>query len=143
MFLDHERAGNLSSPGEGTHVLSLAVYPLRGIAVARTESNDYDVENNTSVAYVEQIPKGPFDGYLDLHFKGLGRFVGQFVGEENQLRTQAEGLRGAAAIFQTGVLEGSIEFHGGGYRRWSVSHAGFPETLAPSRLPAGGRQTRT
>jgi hypothetical protein len=123
LFLDHQRPGRLSSTAEGTHVLSLLVYPLRGIAVARTESNDYDVENNTSVAYVEQIPNGPFDGYLDLHFKGLGRFVGEFDVRETSAEHVPKGCAGPRGISQTGVLEGSIEFHGGGYRRWSVSHA--------------------
>jgi hypothetical protein len=123
LVLDHQRPGSLSSTGVGTHVLSLLVYPLRGIAVARTESNDYDVENNTSVAYVEQIPKGPFDGYLDLHFKGLGRFVGEFDVRETSAEHVPKGCAGPRGISQTGVLEGSIEFHGGGYRRWSASHA--------------------
>ena len=57
VILQHKRSGSLSYVGEGTHVLYLEVYPLRGIAVARTESNNYEIENNDSVAYAEQTEK--------------------------------------------------------------------------------------
>jgi hypothetical protein len=122
LFLQHTRPGSRPN-GEGTHVLSLQVYPLRGVAVAHTQSNNYDIENNDSVAYAEQIPKGPFDGYLDLHFKGLGSFVGQFVPHETSLEREAKGCDGPRGIFQMGDLVGSIEFHGGGYPRWTASRA--------------------
>jgi hypothetical protein len=72
LILEHKRPGSRPDLLEGTHVLFLNVYPLRGIAVASTASNNYDIENNESVVYVEPIPKGMFDGHLDLHFKGLG-----------------------------------------------------------------------
>ncbi|HEX3360186.1 MAG TPA: hypothetical protein VHS74_04250 [Solirubrobacterales bacterium] len=123
LILGHRRPGSLPGLGEGTHVLSLDVLPLRGIAVARTASNNYDIENNDSVAYAERIPKGPFDGYLDLHFKGLGRFVGEFVPRETSLEHEAKGCDGPRGISQVGDLEGSIEFHGGGYRKWTASSA--------------------
>jgi hypothetical protein len=123
LILDHRRPGSLSGLTEGTHVLSLDVYPLRGIAVAHTASNNYDIENNDSVAYAEQIPKGPFDGYLDLHFKGLGRFVGEFVPHETSLERGRKGCDGPRSVSQTGDLEGSIEFQGGGFRKWTASRA--------------------
>jgi hypothetical protein len=123
VILQHKRPGSLSYVGEGTHVLSLQVYPLRGIAVAHTQSNNYEIENNDSVAYAEQIPKGPFDGYLDLHFKGLGSFVGEFVVRESSAERKKKGCAGPRAISQVGDLEGSIEFHGGGFRKWTASRA--------------------
>jgi hypothetical protein len=123
VILQHKRSGSLSYVGEGTHVLYLEVYPLRGIAVARTESNNYEFENNESVAYAEQIPKGPFDGYLDLHFKGLGTFAGEFVPRETNLERKVKGCDGPRRVSQTGDLEGSIEFHGGGFRKWTASRA--------------------
>jgi hypothetical protein len=123
VILQHKRPGSLSYVGEGTHVLYLEVYPLRGIAVARTESNNYEIENNESVAYAEQIPKGPFDGYLDLHFEGLGRFVGEFVPRETSLERKVKGCDGRRRVSQAGELEGSIEFHGGGFRKWTAPRA--------------------
>jgi hypothetical protein len=123
LILEHELPGRLSDSAEGTHVLSLDVYPQRGVAVARTASNDYDIGNNNSVAYVERIPTGPFDGYLDLHFKGLGSFVGEFVARETSAEPVPKGCAGPQGASQFGELDGRIEFHGGGYRRWSTSHA--------------------
>jgi hypothetical protein len=123
LILQHKRPGSLSYVGEGTHVLSLQVFPLRGVAVAHTQSNNYDVENNDSVAYAEQIPKRPFDGYLDLHFKGLGTFAGEFVPRKTSLEHKVKGCDGPRSVSQTGDLEGTIEFHGGGYRRWTASRA--------------------
>jgi hypothetical protein len=123
LILAHRRPGSLPELVEGTHVLSLQVFPLRGIAVAHTQSNNYDIENNESVAYAEQIPKRPFDGYLDLHFKGLGTFAGEFVPQETSLDQKAKGCDGPRGISQTGDLEGTIEFHGGGFRKWTASRA--------------------
>jgi hypothetical protein len=123
VILEHKRPGSLPELLEGTHVLSLQIYPLRGIAVARTASNDYDIENNDSVAYAERIPKGPFDGYLDLHFKGLGRFVGEFVPGETEAERRRKGCDGPRGSFQLGDFRGSVEFHGGGFRKWAGSDA--------------------
>lgn len=123
LILERKRPGSRADVLEGIHVLSLQVYPLRGVAVASTASNDYDIENNTSVTYVEQIPKGQFDGHLDLHFKGLGTFVGDFVAWESSTDQARKGCTGPAGISQVGDLEGSIEFRGGGYAEWSTSRA--------------------
>jgi hypothetical protein len=122
LILQHRRPGSLPDV-EGTHVLSLEVYPSRGIAVARAASNNYDIENNDSVAYAEVIPKGPFDGYLNLHFKGLGSFVGQFVVRKSSAERKKKGCAGPRAISEVGDFEGSIEFHGGGFRKWATSDA--------------------
>jgi hypothetical protein len=123
VILEHKRPGSLPDLLVGTHVLSLAVYPLRGIAVARTASNNYDIENHTSVKYAERIPKAPFDGHLDLRFKGLGRFVGDFVARETSQDDPPKGCAGPAGTSQIGDLDGSIVFRAGGYAKWSASHA--------------------
>jgi hypothetical protein len=122
LILEHKRPGSRPDLLEGTHVLFLNVYPLRGIAVASTASNNYDIENNESVVYVEPIPKGMFDGHLDLHFKGLGRFVGDFLAQETISEHEPKGWAGPRGISQVGDLDGSIEFHGAGYSRWASSH---------------------
>jgi hypothetical protein len=123
LVVERRRPGSRPDLLEGTHVLSLRVYPLRGIAVAFTASNSYDIENKSSVRYAEQIPKGPFDGHLDLHFKKLGTFVGDFVARESSTDHAPKGCTGPASTSQIGDIDGSIEFHGGGYARWSTSHA--------------------
>jgi hypothetical protein len=110
---------------EGRHMLELQVYPLRGVAIARTESNDFDFENNDAVVYAERIPKGAFDGLLDLHFKGLGSFVGTFVPDESgRERHNPKGCVGPHELTSSGSLVGGIRFTGaGGYARWSSSAA--------------------
>jgi hypothetical protein len=110
---------------EGRHVLELRVYPLRGVAVAVTLSNNFDFENHNQVTYVEQIPKGPFDGYLDVHFKGLGTFAGEFVPKESQSEGHVpKGCKGPRPWSAAGSLVGSVAFRGaGGYARWSASTA--------------------
>jgi hypothetical protein len=123
LILEHKLPGRLPDVLEGTHVLTLDVYPLRGIAVARSASNNDDIENNDSVAYVERIPKGPFDGHLNLHFKGLGSFVGEFVTRQTSAERGPKGCAGPRGSSQIGRLDGSIEFHGAGYRRWAAPHA--------------------
>ncbi len=123
LILEHKRPGSLPDILEGTHVLVLRVYPLRGVAVASTASNNDDIENNTSVTYAERIPKGPFDGHVDLHFKGLGSFVGDFVARESLGDRAPKGCAGDAGTSQVGDLDGSIEFRGGGYAKWSASRA--------------------
>lgn len=123
LILGHRRPGGAPGLTEATHVLDLEVYPLRGIAVVRTMSNNYDIENNESVAYAEEIPRGPFDGYLDLDFKGLGSFVGDFVPHENSLERKRKGCVGGREASETGDLVGEVEFHGGGFRKWTASRA--------------------
>jgi hypothetical protein len=123
LTLEHKRPGSRPDTGEGTHVLSLFVYPLRGVAVATTASNNYDIENNTSVSYAEQIPKGPFDGHLDLHFKGLGSFDGYFDPRKDSPERRPTGCLGPPPTFQIGQFVGRVRFHGGGYARWSLSRA--------------------
>lgn len=123
LIVEDQRPGSRADVLEGTHVLSLRIYPLRGVAVVSTLSNDYDIENNTSVTYVERIPKGTFDGHLDLDFQGLGSFVGDFVAKESFKDKVPKGCTGPAGTSQVGDLTGSIEFRGGGYAKWSTSHA--------------------
>ena len=123
VILVHNRPGSRPDLFEGTHALTLGIYPLRGIAVVTTASNDYDIENNTSVIYAERIPAGPFDGHLDLHFKGLGNFVGDFVPRDPVERRSQKACSGPASTSQLGELVGSIEFHGGGFPKWTALHA--------------------
>jgi hypothetical protein len=122
VMLEHPFHG---SEADATHVLYLSVYPLRGVAVVATESNNFDFENHDSVLYAEQIPKGPFDGYLDVRFKGLGTFAGEFVPQESSpeghLPKGCEGPRSSSA---SGSLVGTVAFRGaGGYAHWSASKA--------------------
>jgi hypothetical protein len=123
VILEHKRPGSLPDLLEGTHVLTLGIYPLRGVATATTASNNYDIENKTFASYAERIPAGPFDGHLDLHFKGLGTFVGDFVERETFKNHRPKGCDGPASTTQIGNLVGPIEFHGGGFAKWSASRA--------------------
>ncbi len=144
VFLQHEVHGH---DWEGTHVLELTVYPLRGVAVARTQSNNFELENKETVAYAEEIPKGPFDGYLDVEFPGLGSFVGEFVatesGHEGHLPKGCAGSRETSA---SGSFEGSISFEGsGGYAHWSAKTArAFLQRSTPLRCRKGspGRERK-
>jgi hypothetical protein len=123
MILVNPKPGTRPDLFVGTHALTLSLLPLRGIAVVYAASNNYEIENKESAIYAERISKGPFDGHLDLHFKGLGRIVGDFVpGETNRGRV-SKGCVGPASTSELGRLHGSIEFHGGGFRRWSASSA--------------------
>jgi hypothetical protein len=123
VILDHKRPGSLPEDLEGTHVLQLGIYPLRGVAVVTTASNNYEIESRQLVTYAERIPKGLFDGHLDLHFKGLGSFVGDFVPHETDTEHRQKGCDGARGVFQLGTFKGRIEFHGGGFRGWTASRA--------------------
>ncbi len=123
VILVHNRAGSRPDLFLGTHALTLGIFPLRGIAVVTTASNNYDIENNTSVTYAERIPAGPFDGHLDLHFKGLGSFVGDFVPSKPVERRSQKGYTGPRSTSQLGELRGTIDFHGAGYSKWTASHA--------------------
>jgi hypothetical protein len=118
LVVEHKRPGSRPDNGEGTHVLFVSVYPLRGVAVATTQSNNYDFVNNTSVSYAEQIPKGSFDEYLDLHFRDLGSFVGYFDPREDSPGRRPKGCLGPRPSFQRGHFVGRVRFHGGGYARW-------------------------
>jgi hypothetical protein len=122
VMLEHPFHG---SETDATHVLYLSVYPLRGVAVVATESNNFDFENHDSVIYAEQIPKGPFGGYLDVHFKGLGTFAGEFVPKESRSEGHVpKGCKGPRPSSASGSLVGSIAFRGaGGYAHWSASKA--------------------
>jgi hypothetical protein len=117
----------LGRPGPGRythrHVLALRVFPLRGVAVVLNETNDFDIENHESVHYAERIPKGPFDGYLDLHFKGLGNFVGEFVPSESPRSSNPKGCSGQSGESASGALEGRVGFRGGGFASWSATRA--------------------
>ncbi len=122
VVLQHEAHGN---EFEGRHVLELRVYPLRGVAVAATLSNNFDFQNHNQVTYVEQIPKGPFDGYLDVHFRGLGTFAGEFVPKESESEGHIpKGCEGPRKSWSQGSLVGIVSFRGaGGYAHWSASTA--------------------
>lgn len=125
VFLDHPRP----SPSgvntlEGTHVLDLRIFPLRGVAVVSTETNDEEILNKESVNYVERIPKVPFDGHVDLDFEGLGSFVGDFTPAETNRQKRQKNCAGRPYEFVTGSFTGSIDFPGwDGYAGWGATSA--------------------
>jgi hypothetical protein len=123
VILVHNRPGSRPDLYLGTHALTLGIYPLRGIAVVTTASNNFDIENNTSAVYAERIPVGPFDGHLDLRFKGLGSFVADFVPSEPGKRRSQKGCTGPRSTSQLGELRGTIDFHGRGYAKWTAPRA--------------------
>ena len=100
------------------------VYPLRGVAVVTTQTNDYEIENKEAVSYVERIPKAPFDGHLDLDFEGLGRFVGDFAATETNKEPRRKGCAGKRGERVIGNFTGSIDFGGwDGYAGWAAAEA--------------------
>ena len=144
VILQHSVHGNDS---DARHVLDLTVYPLRGVAVAVTLSNNFNFENHDQVTYVEQIPKGPFGGYLDVHFRGLGTFAGEFVPRESSPEGHVpKGCKGPRSSSAQGSLVGSASFRGAGdYAHWSASKAEAFLRRSPSltcRLGAAERERK-
>jgi hypothetical protein len=130
-------------PGPPGHrhqnTLTFRILPRYGVAVAATEGNDEDPEDDLGVGYAVRIPKRSLDGRVDVRFPGLGRIVGRFGPE-------ADG--GAAACAGEGTntsghFVGRIEFRGsGGYHRWAATR-GDRFSLVAAVSPPTSRPIRT
>jgi hypothetical protein len=104
-------------------MLSLEIFPVEGVAVART-SYGSRLEPDSGASYSVAIPAAPFDGSLDLDIPGLGEVAGTVTPTE---------ARGAAAESrfceqrypsEPATFEGQIAFHGAGdSRRWRTKKA--------------------
>jgi hypothetical protein len=111
----------LHAPGhEYRHVLGLAVYAEKGVAVLFTDTSDIEVENDRGVTYATRVPRGPFDGRVDVHFRGLGHIVGHFVRDGKPYGSQA--CEGSEFEGESGHFVGRLVFHGsGGYGTWRAT----------------------
>jgi hypothetical protein len=122
----------LSPPRDRNHHrLELHVFPLRGVAVLRTEPNAWSGESG--IVYATAIPRKSFHGSLNLIFPHLGRIVGKV--------TAAPGQEACGNGYGEGAtFRGRIEFRGiGGRERWSATEAeaALHETCEPYEPPRG------
>ena len=110
------------APGHAyRHVLGLTVYAEKGVAVVFTDTSDSELENDRGVIYATRVPKAPFDRRVDVHFRGLGRIEGRFVGGGRPAGSQACGV-GSEGEFESGHFVGDLVFRGsGGYETWRAS----------------------
>jgi hypothetical protein len=95
------------------------VYAEKGVAVVFTETSIDEVENERGVTYATRVPKGPFGGRVDVHFRGLGYVVGRLVGvgPEGQ-----PGCDGSERESGSGHFVGHLLFRGaGGYGTWRAT----------------------
>jgi hypothetical protein len=109
------------------YAFGLTVYAEKGVAVLFTDSGVGGYENERGVTYATRVPKGPFDGRVDVHFHGLGRIVGRFVrrGEPRGSQT-CDGSEGES---ESGHFVGRLVFHGsGGYGTWRAARVGAEVT---------------
>jgi hypothetical protein len=109
------------APGHAyRHVLGLTVYAERGVAVVFTDTSDTEVENDRGVTYATRVPKGPFDGRVDVHFPGLGYIVGWLVGVGRPEGQAA--CAGSERESGSGHFVGHLAFRGsGGYGTWHAT----------------------
>jgi hypothetical protein len=122
----------LSPPHDRTHhLLELRVFPLRGVAVVRTEPNA--LSQKSGIVYATAIPRKTFHGSLDVTFPHLGRIVGKV--------TAAPGQEACGTAYAEGAtFRGRIEFRGvGGPERWSArsAEAILQATCQPYEPPHG------
>lgn len=119
--------------GGHSHIFQVNVFPLRGLAtVDTTVTNAHGIDRERGVAYAVAIPPAPFEGSLDVHFPGLGRFVGT-------ISTEREGTaRCRSGRIEEGAdFNGRIDFHGsGGYASWSATKAKVGVTRSCTPLAA-------
>jgi hypothetical protein len=108
------------------HVLSLRVWPLKGMATVETFPNVAEPENGRGVIYAVAFPPHPFEGSLDVSVPGLGEFVGTVAPEDPE-------KCGAAPLTH---FDGRIEFRGaGGYGKWRADRASALVTTSCTNLP--------
>jgi hypothetical protein len=108
------------APGHAhRHVLGLIVYAEKGVAVVFTDTSVDEVENERGVTYATRVPKGPFHGRVDVHFRGLGYIVGRLVGVGPEGQPGCKGSEGESG---SGHFVGHLLFRGsGGYGTWRAT----------------------
>jgi hypothetical protein len=121
------------------HPLELSVFPLEGVVAVRTDESPQH-EDNRGVNYVMAIPKGPFDGSLDLELPGLGVIDGT-VAPDHPLGPagQKKLCEGREYPAEYGHFRGQFEFRGaGGYASWKAREAEASIVLTCGALPSRG-----
>jgi hypothetical protein len=102
------------------HVLNVRLYPLEGVATVSTMRSDIKFEDDRVVNYAVAIPRGPFDGSVDVRVPGVGEVVGQVTTGEPERESVPKGCDGAAGTRESGSFEGRVHIKGArGLGHWN------------------------